>query len=132
MSALPTLRLGLASSDLETGHIDLLSAASGTPRPQPLPCAGSHWIELNQSPESKELASSDLERSRSLPAWAKPTPWFRAVNDSPSACIRARSAGEVVAGSLNARASNRSALSCASRYSTDSPGFAAYPVGEPL
>ncbi len=80
---------------------------------------------MNQSPESKELASSDFERSRSLPACAKPGPWESAVSDRPSACIRARPAGEVPCGSLNASASYRSALSCASRYSTASPGFAA-------
>ncbi len=89
-------------------------------------------MALNQSPESKELESSDLERSRSLPAWAKPVPWVSAVSESPRACIRARSAGAVPVGSLYASASNRSVLSWASTYSTASPGLAAYPVGAPL
>jgi hypothetical protein len=55
---------------------------------------------LNQSPELKELRSSDLLRSRSVPAWKNAGVCASATVARDSVFIRTRSAIEVLGGSL--------------------------------
>src|SRR6185312_12490100 len=82
-------RAGFASRGCMNGHLAWLEAAGGRPCAKPLPLVQSQWIALNQSPESKELESNDLDRSRSLPAALKPGPCDSAVVASARTCIRA-------------------------------------------
>src|SRR2546422_3990041 len=94
----------LFRSELSSGfaydHLDSLSAASGSPRPKPLPSAQFQWMALNQSPLSNELRSRDLERSRSEPACERDGPCERVAVAIARTCIRARSAALVEVGSL--------------------------------
>ena len=91
ISGQATVSEGAVSSGFPYDHLGLLSATAGSPRPKPLPSRQSQWIALNQSPLSYELRSSDLERSRSVPAWESAGPWESAAVAIASTCIRARS-----------------------------------------
>ena len=122
------LSAGSASSGPSNAQRSPLSASIGRPRANPL-----SWpvqsIALNQSPESYEFLSSDLERSRSVPACQNDGVWASAVVASETVFIRTRSAIGVSVGSLRMPRSNRVSLSCASTYVMTSSGSSAYPAG---
>ena len=105
---------GLAFALRNTGRSNTqslpLSRCGGSPAPKPL-SVPLQSRRLNQSPESKLLRSSDLLRSRSMPAWKYATPWLKATNAAPSNCTLARSSEVVPCGSFNAWMSHNVGLS---------------------
>ncbi len=107
------LSAGSASSGRMYAHLSWLSGAGGRPEPN-VDSSPDQSIRLNQSPESKLLRSSDLERSRSLPACQNDGLCASAVVASAIMFIRTRSGIDVAGGSLNWSASNSVSLSCAS------------------
>src|SRR4051794_10103885 len=106
-------RAGLASSGFMYCHLASLSVFGGRPWPNPL-SAPVQSSMLNQSPESYELRSSDLLRSRSAPACQNDGVCASAVVASDRGFMRPRSCIDGATGGFYVSESKSVSLSWAS------------------